>query len=455
MLRIFLFILVLMVSFALGAEEHKDISGPFEKPQDVTKACLECHESAATQVMATTHWTWESLEAGEVPGHDGELKLGKKNLFNNFCINLNANWPRCTSCHAGYGWKDAGFDFKDPNNVDCLVCHDQSGSYKKTPTGAGMPDPSVDLVAVARSVGPANRQTCGSCHFYGGGGDNVKHGDLEPALINPSTDFDVHMGKNDMVCQECHTFEDHQLKGIALSVTAVAGDRQVECSGCHDADPHENKVLNDHYAKVACQTCHIPTFAKGLPTKMYWDWSTAGSKKEAGKDEYGKPTYNKKKGDFVWGKDVKPEYLWYNGTTERYLAGDPVNKGGVTKLNYPLGNREDENAKIYPFKVHRGKQISDAENNYLIVPKLFGGYWKHFDWNIAAKDGMEAIGLPYSGKYEFVETEMYWRVNHEVTEKTGALTCMDCHAENGRMNWEKLGYAKAPATVEEVKALMK
>ena len=33
--------------------------------------------------------------------------------------------------------------------IDCLVCHDTTGTYKKVPTGAGMPDPKVDLVAVA------------------------------------------------------------------------------------------------------------------------------------------------------------------------------------------------------------------------------------------------------------------------------------------------------------------
>jgi hypothetical protein len=46
--------------------------------------------------------------------------------------------------------------------IDCLVCHDTTGTYKKTPTAAGMPDPKVDLVAVAKSVGPPRARPAGT-----------------------------------------------------------------------------------------------------------------------------------------------------------------------------------------------------------------------------------------------------------------------------------------------------
>ena len=42
--------------------------------------------------------------------------------------------------------------------------------------------------------------------------------------------------------------------------------------------------LNDHTRTLACQSCHTPTFARGgVPTKMAWDWSTAGRLDAAGK----------------------------------------------------------------------------------------------------------------------------------------------------------------------------
>ena len=77
--------------------------------------------------------------------------------------------------------------------------------------------------------------------------------------------------------------------------------------------------LNDHIDKVACQSCHIPEFARAQPTKMYWDWSTAGQlmdgkAKIKGKD--GKPAFDKKKGSFVWERNVVPEYYWF----QRYVG---------------------------------------------------------------------------------------------------------------------------------------
>ncbi|MFQ5421587.1 MAG: hypothetical protein ACE5EY_14635, partial [Anaerolineae bacterium] len=46
---------------ALAHTDHTPlIEGEFATGQEVTKACLECHEEAAHQVMDTVHWTWES-----------------------------------------------------------------------------------------------------------------------------------------------------------------------------------------------------------------------------------------------------------------------------------------------------------------------------------------------------------------------------------------------------------
>ena len=160
-----------MLGLSFAYEDHSDyIEEIFESGQEVTETCLSCHEDAALEVMATIHWTWKD-NAKAVPGHKGKHAIGKLNAFNNYCVAVESNWSRCTSCHVGYGWKDANFDFTEEENVDCLVCHDQTGTYKKDPKGAGMPMKGVDLTAVARSVGPSSIESCGSCHFYGGGGE--------------------------------------------------------------------------------------------------------------------------------------------------------------------------------------------------------------------------------------------------------------------------------------------
>lgn len=107
--------------------DHSDLmQGSYETGSDVTRACLECHEDAAWQIMQTVHWTWES-EPYDIEGRDEPVTIGKKTSLNNFCIGIQSNWPGCTSYHAGYGWEDADFDFSIAENVDCLVCHDNSG----------------------------------------------------------------------------------------------------------------------------------------------------------------------------------------------------------------------------------------------------------------------------------------------------------------------------------------
>jgi hypothetical protein len=98
--------------------------------------------------------------------------------------------------------------------------------------------------------------------------------------------------------------------------------------------------------------------------------------------------------------------------------------------------------------VHTARQIYDSNYNILLQPKTVGegGYWTEFDWDLAARLGAEAAGIPYSGAYDFADTEMYWTLTHMVAPKENALQCSDCHDEegNGRMDWEALGYYGDP-----------
>ena len=445
------------------AASHADYvgAGPFRTGPDVTRKCLECHEKEAQAFIASAHWTWARKQT--VNGRP--VELGKKNALNNFCIAVPSNWPRCTSCHAGYGWKDASFDFTRAENIDCLVCHDTTGTYRKFPTGSGHPvyggekkefpkgqtwEPT-DLVKVAQNVGKPNRQTCGACHFYAGGGDHVKHGDLDASLKSPSREIDVHMGGTPgMVCQSCHKGDEaHTIKGRARSVSPAAGPEVMGCTDCHKKEAHKNPVLARHARRVACQTCHIPTFAKDRPTKVWWDWSTAGKDvkpEEVKKDGYGEKLYDKMKGDFVWEKDVVPTYLWYDGSVDRLLMGDKVDPTKVVKLSSSRGDRNDPKSRIFPFKLMRGKQPFDSENRTVAVVNVFGpeGYWTKYDWNLAIAAGMKAAGQPYSGTFGWVETSMVWPVNHMVSPKGKALKCADCHGDKGRLDWKALGYKGDP-----------
>ncbi|NOX18161.1 MAG: tetrathionate reductase family octaheme c-type cytochrome [Chlorobi bacterium] len=443
MRKLALLVLVLSIfSFSqIAAQTHnhaEDIEGPFDSPQEVTETCLACHDDVGSDFMHTRHWNW----IGE-----SENSLGKKNMINNYCISIQSNWPRCTSCHAGYGWKDSTFDFTNENNIDCLICHDQTGTYKKIPTGAGMPDTSVDLVKVAQSVGRPTRHNCGICHFDGGGGSGVKHGDMDDSMYDPGPELDVHMGKLDFQCTVCHETEKHKISGAGQGSMAE-GVNHFSCEDCHDADPHDKAILNKHTKTIACETCHIPEFAREEPTKMWWDWSKAGEDRTPKIDKYGKPDYHKKKGEFIWEANVIPDYEWYDGKTDYYRMGEKLDPNEPLVFNKLEGSITDPNSKITPFKAMRGKQPFDPVNNYLIIPHLFGkdGYWKTFDWKQASEIGMKAAGLKFSGEVGFIETKMYWPINHMVALADDALKCTECHGVTGkkRLDWKKLGYKEDP-----------
>ncbi|MEN8175016.1 MAG: tetrathionate reductase family octaheme c-type cytochrome [Pseudomonadota bacterium] len=446
--------------------KFEELEGPFATGPEVTKACLSCHTEAAKQIHKTKHWNWKFThpESGQ--------ELGKIEVINSFCGAVKANYARCTSCHVGYGWRDKSFDFASEESVDCLVCHDTTDTYKKFPTDAGHPPyvdkpfpkgsnkiwKAPDLAKVAQSVGKTRRETCGACHFYGGGGDGVKHGDLDSSMTNPPKSLDVHLGTDGLnfACATCHTTDAHDTKGSRYAPVAkdthgidVPGRddaSRATCESCHGAKPHPktvNSKLNEHSDKVACQTCHIPYYARGgVPTKTWWDWSTAGRMNSDGKpykvkNEKGHVTYLTKKGDFEWGENLEPEYAWFDGDISYSLLSDKIDASSIVPINSFGGSYDDPDARIWPFKVMRGKQPYDSGNNTLVVMHLFGkdqdAYWKTFDWPRALKAGMQEAGADFSGEYDFVETTMHWPLSHMVAPKEEALACDECHSKDGRL----------------------
>jgi octaheme c-type cytochrome (tetrathionate reductase family) len=421
---------------------HADIiKGPFTTGQEVTKNCLTCHPDAAKDVMMTTHWTWES-KPFTVPGRAEPVTIGKINQINNFCISAQGNQKSCMNCHVGYAWQEGtqNANLKESANVDCLMCHAQSGYAKGS---YGNPAATVDLLAAARSVAAPTRVQCGKCHFDGGGGNGVKHGDLDESLNFPAENLDVHMGKNKFICTDCHVTKDHVIKGrLVVDNYTINPNEQVSCTQCHAENLHKDERLNQHVKSVACQTCHVPAFALKDPTKVSWDWSTSG--KDISEDHY---SYLKIKGNFVYAKNVQPTYLWFNGNLSyRYLLGDKIDPKQPTYIDKPAGDISDQTAKIFPFKLHMAKQPYDTGYNYLLAPVTSGpdGYWTTFDWDNAFKLSEQRMGLKYSGSYNFAETYMYWPTTHMVQPAANALQCDDCHSDNGRFDWKALGYPGDP-----------
>ncbi len=453
--------------------KFKELQQAFKSGPEVTKACLSCHTEAAKQIHKTKHWTWEFVNP------TNQQRLGKKNVINNFCTAVPSNLAFCSSCHIGYGWRDNTFDFKSEENVDCLACHDRTGTYKKLPGLAGHPAykemefppgsgrmvKPADLSRIAQNVGPTSRATCGACHFLGGGGDAVKHGDLDTSMTNPPRYLDVHMDAKGLnfTCATCHATTGHNIPGSRYTPTGkdvkdahMRGQKDAAnaatCHSCHGQTPHKKSdvaaKLNEHTDKLACQTCHVPQYARGnIATKMTWDWSTAGKLSPEGKplnikDSSGHhDSYDSKKGNFTYETDVVPEYQWINGDVKYTLLGDPVKVGGVTEINHYYGSATDGRSRIWPVKVFRGKQPYDLETKSLLVPHTATGYgekddtafWQNFKWEAALQAGAEASGQKFGGKFDFVATEMTWPITHMVAPKEDALTCTQCHSKHGRL----------------------
>ena len=88
---------------------------------------------------------------------------------------------------------------------------------------------------------------------------------------------------------------------------------------------------------------------------------------------------------------------------------------------------------IWPMKVFRGTQPYDPVNKTLVTPHTAGnddtGFWKNLDWDKAIAVGMKDSGAPFSGKFDFIKTEMSWPITHMVAPKEKALGCVECHAK--------------------------
>ncbi len=461
--------------------KFKQLAGPFKRPEDVTAACLSCHTDAAKQVKSTIHWSWSKFDP-----KTGRM-VGKRHVFNTFCANITSNEQFCTTCHVGYGNSKPGqftpFEKLGDNHVDCLVCHDQSGTYHKIPFTGGNPamtrtpvrpgcgevygtdKPYVepaDLALIAQSVGAPKRENCGVCHFYGGGGDGVKHGDLDSSLLNPPKSLDVHMDAHGLnfTCEKCHLTSDHRMAGGHYEVDAkptalrymrgaMHGGNPATCRSCHGAAPHHDgdlgSTINMHTRAIACQTCHIPQFARGgLPTKLSWDYSSAGKFGPNGtplviNDKRGWNIYWGVKGSFKWGENVVPQYRWFNGTETWMNTGDKIHpdRNGIVDVNRIAGSPSDGKSRIWPFKIMHNNQPYDTVNKTLAVFHSFGFDDAAFtitgNWQKAISTGMKAAHLPYSGHFDFVPTQMYWPITHMVAPAEKSLRCAQCHTDGGRL----------------------
>ncbi len=415
--------------------------------------CLGCHQNQAAEVAGSTHYKW----LGEAPDmvNGAGLQQGKlTNAVNSYCINILGNWPVCGSCHAGRGLKPddpaAGYE-----NIDCLMCHNEQYATQRVRLddgSMGVLSPSDSMV---RNVHQPKRANCLACHAKAGGGDGVKRGDLSLATaVNSDPNFDVHMntGGDDLDCQACHVFNNHLVigKGSDLRPTDDP-DRgsEVSCLTCHPdkdtPDGHDEDKINDHVARVACQTCHIPVYAK-VATETHRDWRIHHDGSTAdGTSGPGHP-YTEKL------SDLTPVYAFWNRLSDNYLLGDDASLTKDEEGNYPtsrpVGHVGDDTGKLYPFKYKTASQPKTIADNRLIALDTFEYLKVSGDVVKAVKNGLVNMNYPADTGYEWVVTDTFQLLNHGINPSSDALSCADCHNTTARMDLKgELGYQlKSPVS---------
>jgi hypothetical protein len=430
------------------------------KAYEGTKTCIECHDEEAKDVFRSIHYQWKA-DASQLSNGAGKT-VGKINASNDFCTNPSVSWISiltnddgqvigngCSKCHAGLGLKpSAEMTPVQLENIDCLVCHaanyrrevvkQADGKLAWRPVAAARPE---QMLEVARGVGKPGNEVCLRCHVGSGGGLNYKRGDLETAHANPTRAFDVHLGSN-MQCIQCHKFEKHQVRGVGTQIAGRDTEAKPACEGCHKGQVHAKPELNRHTARVACTTCHIREFARVDPTDMRRDWSRAEPVPGEGKFE---PAITLQ-------SNVKPVYAWWNGRASAALLDEPVaaRPNGVVSLYKPEGSIADRGAKIHPFKLHTARLPIDAATK-LMIPIQVGAVFKTGNIDAGVKGGAKAWFGRDVERVEWIETERYMGLYHEVQPKAQALGCADCHGGGTRLDWKALGYKGDPAVRKSAK----
>ena len=424
-------------------KEHADL-----KFDDYPDNCLECHQKEAEEISQSTHYQWEG-QAPDMVNGTGILQGKLNNAVNSYCVHILGNWPVCGGCHAGRG-KRPDDPEADQRNIDCLVCHSVAYAEARTRLddgSIGVEHPTDEMV---RAAGRPARANCLKCHAYAGGGNGVKRGDLSYELVdNTSARFDVHMNMNgtNLSCQRCHDFQAHRVIGKGSDIRPTddpARGAEVSCTTCHAemADTgHERDTINTHTARVACQSCHIPIYAK-VPTETDRDWRTHHDGTDATTCSDGTPCPGHPL--TMKAENLVPAYKWWDRRSDNVLLYDDASRTYDTALNTyptsrPLGDVTE--GKLYPFKYKTASQPITSDDQRLIALDTYVYLMGNGNVTEAVTSGLANMGYAVNEPYEWITTDTYQLLNHGVEPSARALSCSACHDNTNRMDLQgELGY---------------
>ncbi len=467
-------------TFTVNSTTPPDDTGPHSQISryEGPATCIACHEEAAQDMLTSLHMTW-SGPTPQLTNTNGEEKGKAEGGINTFCTYAKSSKGACYSCHIR---KDGNAPHPpELEDIDCLMCHndnyqrkfvsdpeksetvtnilgeiktyifgktDELGNYISEPDFAKMPE-GTTMVGLARNVHQPTRQSCLRCHAKAGGGDWTKRGDMGLSSINPTFEEDIHMSPQgaDLTCADCHAISPHKIGGRGIDLRQTEA-KAPTCGDCHSETPHTNSTINRHAQNsVSCQVCHIREMGKGGATEMERDWRT--------------PVWNQAfcsgQGGFVGEeikeKNVRPEYVWFNGRSNVYNVGDTIemDERGI----YPMARAEgwpfDGESKIYPIKRHY--TIMPLHESGKIIPPAIMWMFMTGDFDVAVQKGMEEQGM--TGDYSLVTADAEMMITHGVDPKEKAPSCNECHDFSGStpdgsglVPFETLGYHSVPSKVK-------
>ena len=361
--------------------------------------CAACHPADVSSFKASVHYVSRSTQPNEnffFPGGGmhGMLDRACALVGSNMLLNMlttsyvdlatateqgGAPAQQCGTCHTNYyntlmeGFvaQQAGPENADTllrSGIDCLVCHATEYSfglrttYEEDPTGLNMGFGTMggkpqrirqdrSATALNSIVGQPTDDMCLRCHEHGR--TDYKRGEL------PEPEFDIHykLGvSGDNPCLFCHPAADHKFnRGTMVNGDIFASDHPVNsaandtgCATCHTDRPHGTARLNDHVAKIACETCHI-TYTSGAETTI---WADGGFLALAKKDGVPAKLYTKKEGnqsltlEQLWEHyKQRPIYMPFSGLTSFLAQSIPL-----PNPNLPDKNGQPTQPRIFPFK---------------------------------------------------------------------------------------------------------
>jgi len=509
----------------------------------------EISEDLMTNLTDSAHYRFFSTDHPNVYGFNGKLAddfaMGKVNRPcpkpGSFAMTAWAELvvtqdgdtlsEGCGQCHIGGQYQAPLGELmplyrtqgKEKNAIDCLICHavEYDMNRKQVVTDAnGRHRWGQDRSLVAAlSITTPTAEACLRCHQHNFGGDiyvdpagpefmeSMQNlGQQRPRVLHPgskrgtpfSPSWDVHAAAG-LSCLDCHATQGHFMAKGTHTTTLMANDLpdvEVSCVDCHD-EPHDSsdedgRTLNEHLARVACQTCHIPSLHPDNVTRR--DFSETEFEQDPGIHIYHDTLKENAAGRGI-------AYVWWNG--DATFLGNPIgdNPNGKDLYNFydarwrwpefadfdydqwyedvmrPIA-KAGRPSKIYPMKRFNGRQHIDLQNigpfGGMFVPYNLPSYYRFGRPGQAARVEMDKsmMGMMYGWMFKFymldkfmsfmavdgwnthsyvdvragkqveprwLPTDAMLEISHAI-RRDGALTCNDCHGVGGLMDWPALGY---------------